>query len=125
MKELENRKDIEFLIDRFYEKLVVDDIVGHFFTTVVKLDWELHIPIMYNFWDSMLFGSKTYKGNPMSVHLELAKKAPLKPEHFQRWLAQWEATIKENFTGLKAIEAIQRAEQIAGLMEFKVQEAGK
>jgi len=123
MKALANRKDIEFLIDRFYEKLVVDDIVGHFFTTVVKLDWELHIPIMYNFWDSMLFGSKTYKGNPMSVHLELAKKTPLKPEHFERWLAQWEATIKENFTGSKATEAIQRAEQIAGLMEFKVQEA--
>lgn len=120
MKALENRKDIEFLVDRFYEKIVADDVVGHFFTTVVKVNWELHFPVMYSFWDSMLFGTKTYKGNPMAPHLDLTKKVPMKPEHFERWLGHWKTTINEHFIGAKADEAIQRAQQIAGLMEYKV-----
>ena len=55
MKEIEGRKDVELLVDRFYEKAFKDKVIGHFFTQVVPLDLNHHIPILYDFWESTLF----------------------------------------------------------------------
>ena len=122
MKKIENRTDIELLIDKFYEKVVVDDSIGFFFNDVIKLDWNKHIPVMYDFWESTLFRLAKYKGNPMLKHIELNKKAKLNPEHFKRWLELWEQTINENFHGTIAEEAILKANQIGGLMKFKIEQ---
>lgn len=69
MREIKNRADIEFLIDTFYKKIIADDTIGHFFTEVVKIDWEKHIPLMNDFWETVLFGGYKYKGNPMLIHM--------------------------------------------------------
>ena len=124
MKEISDPEDIKLLVDRFYEKVIVDESIGYFFKDVVRLDWQVHIPVMYNFWESILLGGSQYKGNPMVKHIELSKKEKLKPEHFIRWLDLWEKTIRENFSGTKAEEAINRARQIAELMKFKIEQAG-
>jgi hemoglobin len=50
MPDITTRQDIELLVDKFYGQVIEDDIIGEFFTGVVKLDWTVHIPIMYNFW---------------------------------------------------------------------------
>lgn len=120
MNDIQNRRDIEFLIDAFYTKAVTDDVIGFFFTKVVVLQWEVHIPIMCDFWESVLFGQAKYKGNPMLKHIELSRKHALQSEHFMRWLELWETTVKENFSGEKAIEAISKAKQIGDLMQFKI-----
>lgn len=122
MKDIEERKDLELLIDEFYKKALKDPIISHFFTKVVQLDWKTHIPLIVDFWESNLLGSGNYKGNPMLTHLELNRKSPLNKEHFDRWLLLWEQTIKEQFKGDKAHLAIKRAEQIAQLMQFKIQQ---
>ncbi|WP_424964213.1 group III truncated hemoglobin [Ekhidna sp.] len=124
MSDITNRKDIELLVDAFYEQVIVDESIGEFFTEVVKLDWEVHIPIMYNFWETILLDNMVYKGNPMLKHIQLSQKRMLEPHHFERWLELWEATIKNHFEGLKAEEAISRAKQIASLMKYKVENAG-
>lgn len=122
MKDIENRKDIETLIDNFYKKVIKDEKIGEFFTKVVVLDWEKHIPVMYNFWESILLGAASYKGNPMTKHIDLNAKKALKKDHFDKWLMLWEQTIEEHFEGNKAQEAIQRAQQIAQLMQHKIKE---
>jgi hemoglobin len=122
LKDIENSGDIRFLIDEFYKQVVNDDLIGHFFTEVVKLDWEVHIPVMNDFWGTILLGEIKYKGNPMWKHIELNEKDPLGAEHFERWLFLWETTIRKNFTGNKAEEAIQRARHIAELMKHKIQQ---
>jgi hemoglobin len=58
----------------------------------------------------------------MVKHIELSRKEPLNPEHFERWLSLWVTAVTENFDGQKAEEAIQRAKLIAELMKFKVQQ---
>lgn len=121
MKDIQNRADIEFLIEAFYKRVIIDDLIGYFFTKVIKLDWDKHIPVMYDFWETILLGNIKYKGNPMLKHIELNKKETLNAEHFDRWLSHWKNTINENFVGVKANEAIQRAKQIAELMKFKIQ----
>ena len=125
MKDIESRKDIESIIDKFYQQVIGDDVIGLFFTEVMELNWNVHIPIMYDFWETTLLGSMTYKGNPMLKHLSINEKKPLEPKHFNRWLELWENTIRDNFVGAKANEAIERANQIAALMRFKVTQASK
>ncbi|RNC92466.1 MAG: group III truncated hemoglobin [Allomuricauda sp.] len=120
MKEISGRLDIELLVDRFYEKVISDDVIGFFFNDVIRLDWKVHIPIMYDFWESLLFGLAKYHGNPMLKHISLNKKEEIKSEHFSRWLELWEQTIHENFHGNLADEAINKAVQIGDLMKFKV-----
>lgn len=120
MKDIATRSDIEFLVNEFYKKVIIDDQIGFFFNKVVQLDWEIHIPIMYDFWESTLFGIPKYKGNPMLVHIELNKKENLTPEHFERWLKLWKTTIQNHFAGDKADEAVRKASQIGQLMQIKI-----
>jgi len=121
MKEdLKSRKDIENLIAEFYKKAIQDELIGKFFTTVMVLDWNKHIPIICNFWDSLIFDAHNYKGNPMLKHIELSRKEKLMPNHFERWLLIWNQTIDANFIGPKADLAKEKAHQIGGLMKFKV-----
>lgn len=122
MKEISNRADVEFLVNQFYEKVIADDAIGFFFTDVITLDWKKHIPVMYDFWETTLFGVAKYKGNPMLKHIELHTKKALKAEHFSRWLKLWEQTIKENFQGNIAEQAIKKAIQIGVLMKFKIEQ---
>jgi len=121
MKDIETRADIEHLLDTFYKKVIVDDLIGHFFTKIVVLDWDEHMPTMYNFWETTLFGRPKYKGNPMLKHLSLHKKSPLEPIHFERWLSLWKQTLNDLFKGEIADKALQRAQQIGGVMQFKVE----
>ncbi|MDV7188277.1 group III truncated hemoglobin [Lutibacter sp. TH_r2] len=121
MKDIENRKDIEFLVDEFYKHVVKDDTIGFFFTNVVPVDWAKHMPIMYSFWETLILGNGDYRGNPMLKHISLNRKEKMLPKHFDKWLELWETTIKANFKGENAIKALQKAQQIGGLMKFKVQ----
>lgn len=120
MKEIENINDIELLVDEFYKKVVLDELIGRFFTVVVNFEWEVHIPIMVSFWETLLFGRASYKGNPMTKHIELNKLSKLEPVHFERWLDLWKETVNENFIGEKAKDAISKAETIAKLMQSKL-----
>lgn len=120
MKDISNRKDIEFLIDEFYKQILKDDLIGVFFTDIVQLNWKEHIPIMYDFWETTLFGVAKYKGNPMLKHIYLHDKKELKSIHFERWLSLWENTIHKNFDGEIANAAIKKANMIGDLMQLKI-----
>lgn len=120
MHDIRNREDITLLVNEFYKKVIPDRLIGHFFTRVVHFSWEAHIPIMINFWDSVLFAQPTYKGNPMVKHIELDALYPLDPLHFDRWLYLWQETVRQHFAGEKANEAIDRAHSIAKIMKVKI-----
>ncbi|NMM47402.1 group III truncated hemoglobin [Marinigracilibium pacificum] len=119
-KDISERKDIELMVSSFYKEVLNDDVIGYLFTEVVKLDFDHHMPIMYDFWESVLLGGRNYSGNPMTPHFNLHEKESLKETHFERWIKLWEQTIRNHFEGPKANEAISRAKQIAGLMQFKI-----
>ena len=84
LEDIQSRADLELIIKKFYEQLVVDKLVGFLFTEVVKLNLEEHLPKLVDFWEDQLFGSHNYKGNPMRVHMNLHKKSSLTKEHFYR-----------------------------------------
>lgn len=125
MKKLESREDIELLVNSFYNKVVKDETIGFFFKDVIKVDWDKHLPKMYSFWESILFGQMSYKGNPMAVHFPINQMEAMEKKHFEKWLELWKQTIEENFTGQNASMAIKKSENIANLMAYKMEMARK
>ena len=121
-QDIQNRGDLELLVNRFYDKVKVDPLIGFFFSEIVPVNWEAHLPVMYNFWESIAFGTGPYRGEPMSAHLRLNGKHKMEPEHFARWLSLFHGTIDELFSGAKAEEIKMRSASIARIMEFKVQQ---
>ena len=124
-RELKSRIDIELLVDSFYKKVMKDDTIGYIFGETVNLDWEKHIPIMYDFWETTLFHKAIYKGNPMKVHIDINKKEPLKKAHFDQWLSMFYETVDELFYGEKAELAKTRALSIATVMQIKIYQNSK
>ncbi|WP_439506456.1 group III truncated hemoglobin [Sediminibacterium sp.] len=115
-----NRDDIELLINSFYKKVQKDPLIAFFFTKIVPVNWEAHLPVMYGFWENILFFSGTYEGNPMAKHKSIHQKCPMKMEHFQRWTSLFNETVDELFEGDKAELAKQRAMSIATVMQIKM-----
>ncbi|GEP90468.1 hemoglobin [Chitinophaga terrae (ex Kim and Jung 2007)] len=119
LKEIESRADIQQLVDSFYSRVQADELLGHIFNDIAKVDWDLHLPKMYDFWDSLLLDG-SFSGNVMQPHFRLNKLIPLEEQHFNRWLAIFEDTVHSLFTGEKAELAIYRARSIKEIMEFKI-----
>jgi len=91
--------EIRRLVDAFYAKVQLDPLLGPVFNDVAKVDWGEHLPKLYAFWESVLFGSGDYRGNPMLAHLHLDGKETLTWEMFERWLALFHETVDELFFG--------------------------
>lgn len=124
-KDIETREDIELLVRRFYEKVVADPVIGHIFTDVAQVNWEKHLPVMFDFWENLLFFTGGYSGNPMQQHKALHGRFPLSEEHFKRWLSLFVSTADELFEGEKTELAKQRAMSIATMMQVKIIQGNK
>lgn len=117
--DIKNRTDIEKLVNAFYDKIKIDTKIGYFFTDVVKVNWELHLPKMYDFWENVLFSTGNYEGNPMVAHKNLHQKSETTKAHFDHWNKMFAKTVDELFAGEKANEIKQRAMNISAAMMYK------
>ena len=115
-------EDIKLLVDTFYTKVRENPVIGFIFNDVAKVDWEEHLPKMYSFWNSVLFGQAMYKGNPMLTHVLLSRKTPMEASHFEEWKRLFYATVDELFEGDIAEAAKYKANSIASLMLYKIQQ---
>lgn len=116
VKQINSPVEVKELVDSFYEKVNRDPLLSPIFNDFARVDWEKHLPVMYGFWNAMLFGEVGYKGNPFMKHIPL----PIEKAHFDRWIQLFEETIDERFTGEKAEEARKRAQSIAGIFQHKL-----
>ena len=119
-RDIESRDDVVRLVDAFYARATTDPVIGHLFTEVARLDLEAHLPVMYDFWETLLLGVRTYRGNAMQKHVELHRKSPLGPEHFERWLALFMETVDGLFAGERARTAREKAAYIARSMQIRL-----
>ena len=81
---------IAALVDRFYDKVRRDPVLGPIFNPVVH-DWDEHQRMLVSFWSSVVLKTGTYRGNPMAAHRPHAIRA----KHFEHWLALWRETVHE------------------------------
>lgn len=116
MKDITDKEDIKNLVDTFYTKVRVDEVLAPVFAKAIGDDWSHHLPIMYNFWSTLLLGDMSYQGNPFKKHIPL----PLSKAHFQRWLKLFFETLDEMFEGPVASDARNRASSIATIFQYRL-----
>ncbi|MBL0884557.1 MAG: group III truncated hemoglobin [Chitinophagaceae bacterium] len=117
--DIENRNHIEQLMLAFYTKAIPDPVIGHYFTHVINMDLEKHLPVIIDFWETVLFGIAKYKSNAIAVHQHLHEKSTFEEKHFEQWVKLFQSTVDELFQGEKAELAKQRALSIATVMKIK------
>ncbi|MCC9136468.1 group III truncated hemoglobin [Pontibacter silvestris] len=115
-KDIENEADIKLLVDTFYSNVNNDELLAPVFNEFAQVNWERHLPVMYTFWSSVLFGSTAYKGQPFPKHLRL----PIEQTHFNRWVSLFTSTVDKLFKGPKAEDTKFRASSIARIFQMKL-----
>lgn len=115
-KEIENKEDIQLLVNRFYEQVQLDPLIGPVFLGAIQ-NWEPHLEKMYCFWETVLMHTHSYKGSPFGPHASL----PIGQSHFTKWLLLWQQTVDAYFTGPKAEEAKWRAQKMATMFMAKIE----
>jgi hemoglobin len=116
LRDINSVEDVKTFVDAFYVKVNKDDLLSPIFNDFAQIDWEHHMPQMYEFWSSVLFGTMSYKGRPFPKHARL----PVKQQHFERWLQLFWTTIDQNFKGPVAEDVKQRAWNIAIMFQYKL-----
>ena len=104
---------IEHLVRTFYARVQADPLIGPVFAARIA-DWEAHIVKLCAFWSSVALMTGRYHGAPMQAHLPL----PVTAEHFDRWIAIFEATANELCPQQAASHFIDRARRIADSFEL-------
>lgn len=119
--DIETRADVELLINTFYDKIKTDDTIGFFFNEVAQVNWDKHLPVMYDFWSSILINEGRYQGGLIMKHILLDKKSKIEAHHLERWQALFYQTLDHLFEGEVADDARNRVKTMGELMLFKVE----
>lgn len=125
-KEIQNRDDVSVLVRSFYAKVRKDAILGPIFNGIIT-DWESHLVLLTDFWETQFFLKRKYHGNPIKAHNDVDDKmnGGVTPEHFGLWLNLWFETIDELFIGDTAFIAKNRARQMNTMLYMKMFEHRK
>lgn len=120
LPDITTRADIELLVNTFYEQVRASASIGYIFTEVMQVNWPEHLPVMYDFWESVLLHTASYKGNPILKHIAVDQRTPLTPAHFAEWKRLFFATLDAHFSGPKCTELKQKVEAMEYLMLNKI-----
>jgi hemoglobin len=118
--DLANRADIEALLRRFYGRVLDDDVLAEAFTEVRTKGLDSHIPVMCDFWETVLFRAGRYRGSALHAHRNVHSQTPLSGYHFVRWLTTWQDTVDEMYCGPVAEHAKVQASRIAWAMNRRL-----
>ncbi len=119
MRDIDSRVDIEKLMTVFYDRAFADDVIGFYFTEISHLNLEKHLPVITDFWETVLFEKGDYHNNVVDVHKHIHALSPFKPEHFDRWAKIFCDSVDESFYGPVSEKAKQRATSVATVMKIK------
>ncbi len=124
--DIRSRKEIDFLVRRFYDQVRDHELLGPVFNSVVE-DWEHHLIHLSDFWEMILLQTGPGRGkyNPTKVHQEVDGKVghSVSQVHFGNWLELWFATIDAYFEGENAAYAKEHARRMAHMLFMRIWEA--
>lgn len=117
ISDIQNLNDIKQLVDHFYDKIRVNQLLGPIFNKIIQDRWPEHLEKMYRFWQTILLEEHTYQGSPFLPHAKL----PVNKTHFDEWLRIFNQTVDELFKGEKAEQAKWRANRMALMFLAKIE----
>jgi hemoglobin len=118
--DLTGHADVEALLRRFYGRVLVDDVLAEPFIGVRATGLDSHLPVMCDFWETVLFRAGRYRGSALHAHRHVHHRTPLAGRHFIRWLTTWNNTIDEMYCGPVAERAKVQAARIAWAMHRRL-----
>ena len=124
--DIRSRKEVDFLVRRFYDQVRKHDALGPIFNGVVK-DWDTHLIHLSDFWEMILLqtGPGAGKFNPVKVHRNVDAEVgnTIEQAHFGNWLELWFQTLDRYFEGEKANYAKEHARRMAHMLFMRIWEA--
>jgi hemoglobin len=118
MDDIQNRIDMELLVNNFYERVHNEPNLAPVFEMPAE-HWDMHITRVVNFWENWLFQTGSYNGGMIWVHLQANEKHRLTTERFEQWLALWFLTTDSLFAGENADFVKSKALEIGQIMNAK------
>ena len=118
--DLNGRAEIELLVNSFYERVRSDEVLGFIFDQVAKTNWEAHLPKMYAFWETVMFRSGGFTGNPLVAHAKLVPLTDMGRDKFDHWLKLFCATVDDLFAGQNADHIKRCAEDMANVIHARI-----
>ncbi|MDP2527603.1 group III truncated hemoglobin [Maribacter dokdonensis] len=115
MTKITNRDDVSLLVHTFYDKIRQHELLGPIFNGhITEEQWPAHLSKLTDFWESNLFGVRTFRGSTSKAHVNVDKNLnhTISQNHFAQWLQLWFETINELFEG----ELAERAKEMARRM---------
>ncbi len=107
---------ISTLVDAFYERIRVHELIGPIFEDAIGDDWAPHLEKMKGFWSSVALNTGAYSGKPIPAHQKLVGAQPW---HFNIWLALFRKTLEDTAPSADAIAYfMERAQRIAQSLQF-------
>ena len=118
--DLLGRTEIELLVNTFYDTVRKDRVLGFIFDDVAHTDWSAHLPKMYAFWETVMFRSGGYVGNPVASHLKLVPLTQMGRPQFDHWLTLFQQTVDGLFAGPNAEHIKSCAADMANVIHSKI-----
>lgn len=120
LRDIENKEDLQLIFETFYQKVIKDEMIGHFFTKVIPVDLEVHLPIIVQFWEYNLFHKGTYSKNLLAIHQHVDEKSSISYNDIDKWVKLLYETIDILFAGTVTSRLKTNALSIATIMKLKV-----
>jgi len=119
--DIKTREDVSKLIHTFYADVREDELLGPIFNSMIK-DWDKHLDLLTDFWETNLFFVKKYAGNPLAAHVRADKfhNHTINEFHFGIWLNLWFKNIDSLFEGENAQLAKNRARNMSTFMNMEI-----
>lgn len=118
--DIQGRAEIKTLVNTFYDRVRGDELLGFIFDKVAQTNWTTHLPKMYAFWETVLFRSGGYTGNPLAAHAKLVPQTAMGREQFDRWLMLFRATVDDLFAGENAEHIKNCAADMANVIHARI-----
>lgn len=118
--DINGRPEIEMLVNAFYERVRKDELLGFIFDELARTNWEMHLPKMYAFWETVMFRSGGFTGNPIMAHAKLLSQTTMGREQFDRWLLLFRSTVDELYSGENADHIKSCAHDMANVIYSKI-----
>lgn len=115
-QDISSHRDIERLLKHFYQRVLADEIIGFYFTDIMRFSLDQHLAKVTDFWVQQLFSERVYHGELFKRHQEIHHLTAISQHHFQRWLHLFETSIDELYLGPRCNAMKQRANAIAHAM---------
>ena len=113
-EKLGGEKTVKLVVEKFYERVLNDDRINHFFAQVDMFRQKIH---QIDFLTYAFEGSERYRGSAMrEVHRKLVQEKGLSDEHFDAFIEDLVETLKELDISPALIE---EALAIAGSVEHR------